>query len=209
MVTRSFIKRRLRRRVCRFLDEVARTWGTYQTAELEDEGSRDLLRLCYVKTVDDCRAIAGLSRRGHYIQGATLMRSTHDACYLMMRLLFDPEDTDFLQEWRQGGQLSHWRVVDALNKVSETQIDRESYGRLYDRLNDFVHSNYPALSSYPAQVLGTRAEKLAEREKTSFWEPLLDLCLYSCLMVAGTLSPKGMRARQLQVALGYPASSET
>jgi hypothetical protein len=164
--------------------------------------------LCYVKILDDCRAIEKLAKHGHYIQGSILMRSAHDACNLMMHLLFTPEDADLLQKWRQDGRLLHWQVISALNEETESQIDMDSYRRLQDRLNDFVHGNYLALTCYPTQALGTRTEKRNQTEKTSFWEPLIDLCLYSCLVVAGATSAEGSRARKLQTAMGYPPLPE-
>jgi len=200
---------RLHKRICEYLEDVARTWGDYEAAEAKDESPYDLIRLCYVKILDDCRAIETLSKYGHHLQGGILMRSAHDACNLMMRLLMEPEDIEFLDEWRQDGRLKHWDIVAAINELqTESKINLDTYGKLQERLNDLVHGNYPALASYPAQVLGTRADKRRQMDKTRFWDPLVDLCLFSCLMVADVESEKSNQAKELMRALGIDVVEE-
>jgi len=209
MFTLCSRRMRLRKRICEYLEDVARTWGGYEAAKAKDESPYDLIRLCYVKILDDCRAIEKLSKYGHHVQGGILMRSTHDTCYLMMRLLMESENTEFLDKWRQDGRLKHWDVVAAINELqTESKINLDTYGKLQERLNDLVHGNYAALASYPAQVLGTRADKRRQMDKTRFWDSLVDLCLFSCLLVAAVESEKPDEAKELMRALGIDVVEE-
>ena len=197
-------KARVRRRVCRFLEGVSLTWGSYVPATPKDEGPYDLMRLCCMKVTNDCRAMLVLVSHGFFIQGGIIARSAHDACNLMTRLLFEPEDTEFLEKWHCDGRLGHWDVIKAINEelASNSGIDLQVYRALQNRLHDLVHGNYPALTLYPAQSLSPPGVKRSSLEKLRFWEPLIDLCLYSCLVVVASLEPdKSQQAEELQRAL--------
>jgi hypothetical protein len=176
-----------------FLEAAHAVAGEYREGELEEESPRDLFLLSFTKVLNDCRAILALAEGGFYLQGAIVLRSTADACNLMMHIAFAGEQSEVAERWLRGERLKHWDVVKHLNEVlgDENGLNLKAYEETRRRLDDVVHGNFLGLKLYPAQAPGPTPVAEGAVARLTFWTPLLDLCIVSCLMTVGVVTDEG------------------
>lgn len=176
-----------------FLEGVYGAAGEYREGELDEETARDVLLLNFTKVVNDCRAILALAGDGFYIQAAIVLRSTLDACNVMMHIAFEGKESGVAERWLGGERLKHWDVVGELNRVlgDEGQLNLRRYGQTRQRLDDIVHANFPGLTMYPAQAPGPTPLSAEVLARATFWTPLLDLCVVSSLLTVDLVTHEG------------------
>lgn len=176
-----------------FLITVYSEKGNYELGDLNDEKPIDAMILNFVKVVDDVRAILFLLYKGFYIQAGILIRSTIDACHLMMSISFEGENSTLFSEWvkkETKKQVTHFKIIEALNKRVEGNLDKKTYLQVREQLDDFVHGNFSAVRLYPAQAPGPTLLNNNTLEHIFRWKPLLRLCLFSCLLIVEQIVPK-------------------
>lgn len=143
----------------------------------------DVIGLNFTKVVYDTRAILLLAQHELYIQAGILCRSTIDACNLMMHIAFEGADAPIYKLWADGQRISHWKLINKINTHLDRELDLSSYDKTRKTLDDFVHANYTALRLHPAQAPGSTQIGSAVFFEITFWKPLIDLFLVSCLLV--------------------------
>jgi len=172
-----------------FMETAYMKCGAYRDGQLSEERPIDVLVLNFTKVVNDCRAILLLVQQGFYIQAGILCRSTDDACNLMMHVAFEGENAILLPKWLHGQRLTHWQIMEQLNRHLGKQLHLQSYEATRRKLDDFVHANYLALQLYPAQSPGSTALDNKSFSRITFWKGLLQLFIVSCLLCVPLFVP--------------------
>ena len=166
-----------------FLETAYSQRGVYRSNNLSKESAMDVICLNFTKVVNDTRAILLLAQQELYIQAGILCRNTIDACNLMMHIAFEGADAPIYKLWADGQRISHWKLIKRINTYLDRELDLSSYEKTRKTLDDFVHANYSALQLYPAQAPGPTQIDSAVFTDVTFWKPLMDLFLVSCLLV--------------------------
>ena len=174
------------------LDFLERSGDVLFDHDLSQQEVRDILLLNLAKVVSDSRAILALVKEGFLIQAGVLARSALDACYLMILVGFEGEKTELVEKWLAGRRVTHWVIVDQLNKYLEPEyrLSFDDYRQVRHRLDDLVHANYDALQLYPLQWPG-RAPPEGERlYALAFWKSMMRFFLVTCLLVVRLVQPE-------------------
>lgn len=174
------------------LDFLEQSGNLFFDHDLSQQEVRDILLLNLAKVVSDSRAILALVKEGYLIQAGVLARSALDACYLMILVGFEGDKTELVEKWLAGRRVTHWVIVDQLNKYLEPEyrLSFEDYRQVRHRLDDLVHANYDALQLYPMQWPG-QAQPQGERlHALVFWKSMMRFFLVTCLLVVRLVEPE-------------------
>jgi hypothetical protein len=108
-----------------------------------------------------------------------------------MHIVFEGEDAALVKRWLGGHRLTHWTLVEKLNKhlPSEHQLDVANYRKVRKRLDDLVHANYDALKLYLSQSPGPTPLDGESLYAVTFWKRLVCLYLFSCLLAVEMIVP--------------------
>ena len=160
--------------------------------DLSQQEVRDILLLNLAKVVSDSRAILALVRGRYLIQAGVLARSALDACYLMILVGFEGDKTELVEKWLSGRRVTHWVIVDQLNKYLEPEfrLPFDDYRQVRHRLDDLVHANYDALQLYPLQWPGRAQPEGEELHALVFWKSMMRFFLVTCLLVVRLVQPE-------------------
>ncbi len=107
----------------------------------------------------------------------------------MMHIAFEGEDAALVRQWLAGKRVTHWNLVERLNKHLKYQINVDAYKNMRKRLDDFVHANYQSLKLYPQQSPGPTPMYDKSFRELIFWMGLVYLYLISCLLVVPLIVP--------------------
>ncbi|MEJ2150552.1 MAG: hypothetical protein P8Z40_13880, partial [Chloroflexota bacterium] len=154
--------------------------------KMEQESTREALILNLMKVTNDCRAIMLLARSGFYIQAGILARSTTDACNLMLHIDVERDRAIFAERWLQGRRVTHWMLIESLNKIP---LDIDSYRELRRQLDDIVHANYEGLKLYPTQLADPATLSDDAFQSLTFWKSLMVFYLITCLLAVHLIAP--------------------
>ena len=197
---------RLYTRILSFLEALCRQYE--RPGEMGQESTREVLILNLMKVTNDCRAIMLLARSGFYIQAGILARSTTDACNLMLHIDVERDNAIFAERWLRGRRVTHWMLVESLNKIP---LDIDSYRELRRQLDDLVHANYEGLKLYPTQLADPATWGDDAFQSLVFWKSLMVFYLITCLLAVHLIAPDLQQADDYLEALlrtyGLPSST--
>lgn len=183
-------KRAIYEEALSLLEKVISRRGPYKFSKVSDERSIDVLCLNFTKVVNDIRAIILLVNNGYFIQAGIVCRSAIDACNLMMHIAFSGENAELVRPWLKNKKISHWSIIENINKILNNQLKVNTYEKQRKKLDDMVHGNFNMVKYYPAQSPGpTQMTKEIFYEIYS-WDQLINLLIISCLLVIPITVPE-------------------
>ena len=102
------------------------------------------------------------------------------------------DKTELVERWLAGRRVTHWVIVDQLNKYLEPEyrLSFDDYRQVRHRLDDLVHANYDALQLYPLQWPGSARLEGERLHALAFWRSMMRFFLVTCLLVVRLVQPE-------------------